>query len=289
MSSFWEKIDSVYVINLDRRPDRWKEFLADSPIPRQKLQRVSGVSGEELPGFGLAPWFTERTGERAKNWGGAAGCLLSHRKVLELACRRDDNLFVVLEDDAQFINSPDAERLLARWADDVRQQNGLTYLGFSKIPFSGRLRAVEGEARLWELPGVLTTHAYMLHRQVAERILREWPDETTVWEWLARYRAVDTWYREYLTPRTGIRVYGVLPCWAKQRISFSDLRQRMAGGPQPEKRQIPHARSLPLWTLACLLRPLVRLKYRLNSCRTWYRARRGGLPGLKRNELEGNN
>lgn len=282
MSSFWEKIDSVYVVNLDRRPDRWEAFLRDAPVPREKLHRVSAVSGIDLPGYDCAPWFTERTGERARSWAGAAGCLLSHRKVLELAIARNDGLFVVLEDDALFTEAPEAEQLLARWALDDRACKGMTYLGFHKIPFSGRRRAREGGTTLWELPGVLTTHAYMLHADVARLILREWPDATNVWEWLARYRAIDTWYREYLTARTGIRVYGVLPCWVVQRPSFSDLGLKVVTGTPAEKRTTPHARSLLLWTLCRLCRPVARLKFRLNSCRTWYRARRGGLPGTRK-------
>lgn len=282
VSSFWDKIDAVYVVNLDHRTDRWEEFLRDSPVPPEKLHRISAVAGANLPGYGKAPWFTERTGDRARSWAGAAGCLLSHRKVLQTALERGDELFVVLEDDAFFTDSPDAERLLSRWADGAQARNALTYMGFHEIPFFGRLRAREREVGVWELPGVLTTHAYMLHADAARRILRAWPDETGVWEWLARYRAIDTWYREYLTARTGVRVYGVLPCWVVQRPSFSDLGFAVVPGSVAEKRAIPQASSMPLWVLSLLLRPLSLAKSALNSQRTWHRARRGGLPGARK-------
>lgn len=277
--SFWNTVDAVYVINLDEQRGKWEQFVADSPVPREKLHRVPGVVGAELPGYGEEPWFTERTGERARKWAGAAGCLMAHRKVLELARERGDRLFVVLEDDAFFSNSPETERLLARWMGEESMRRGLLYLGFHKMPRAGRRILTEGSAELWELPGVLTTHAYALSGEAAAAILDEWPQGTDVWGWLARYRAVDTWLREYLTARTGIRVYGVLPRWATQRAGISDVSSEATAGTRPEKRGKPLGG--PLGWLGLRLRLFARMKSRLNSRRTWNRARQGGFPGPK--------
>lgn len=279
VKSFWDTVDSVYVINLDGQQAKWEQFLADSPVPLEKLHRVSGVVGAELPGYLDEPWFTERTGERARKWAGAAGCLMAHRKVLELARERGDRLFAVLEDDALFSASPDTERLLARWMTDARMRRGLLYLGFHKMPLAGRRILTEGGSELWELPGVLTTHAYALSGEAAAVLLDEWPQGADVWEWLARYRAVDTWFREYLTARTWIRVYGVLPRWATQRPGVSDVSNERSEGTRPEKREKPIGGLLG-W-LGLRLRFCSRLKSRLNSRRTWNRARKGGFPGPK--------
>lgn len=284
MNNFWNHIDSVYVINLDSRSDRWENFLKASVgiIPREKLHRISGVVGRELSGYGNAPWFSERTGERSPSWGGAAGCALSHRKVLETARDRGDGYFVVFEDDVDFRPIPAAGELLGRFVEEKSLRRGIFYLGFHKMPLTGRRLVCENGAEIWQLPGVLALHAYMLHGESVDRLLSLLPTSENVWAWLARYRAIDTWCREYITMQAGMPVYGLIPQWVVQSSSHSDIGGVVTAGSPKEKRLRPHCCCGVAWLGHLVALPFTRMKSILNSRRTYRRAVQGGFPGKRK-------
>lgn len=284
MNNFWDHIDSVYVINLDSRPDRWENFLKSSEgiIPREKLRRISGVPGRELGGYGELPWFSERTGERAASWGGAAGCVLSHRKVLETARDNGDGYFLIFEDDVVFRSTDEVKELLGRFVEENRFRRGIFYLGFHKMPLTGRRLIAGNGASIWQLPGVLATHAYMLHGISIDGLLHRLPTSENVWAWLARYRAIDTWYREYVTMQTGMPVYGLIPQWVEQSVSYSDIGGVVPTGSPKEKREQPHCFGGLAWLAHVVALPFTRMKSLLNSRRTFRRASRGGFPGKRK-------
>jgi hypothetical protein len=82
---FWSEVDAVLVINLEHSTERWQDFLAQtkSIIPHELVYRVTAVPGEKISGYGERPWF--RGGWRADTWSKRGGCVLSHRRALELA------------------------------------------------------------------------------------------------------------------------------------------------------------------------------------------------------------
>lgn len=59
-------------------------------IPIEKIHRIAAVRGTELPGYLSHPWFTARTGDRARTCAGAAGCVLSHARALQYALEHED-------------------------------------------------------------------------------------------------------------------------------------------------------------------------------------------------------
>src|SRR5688572_2148319 len=69
---------TAYVINLDRRPDRWAR-MQELWSPWFNLRKVSAV---DLPG------------------NGAGGCKMSHYMVAATFVQRNEPIIVVLEDDA---------------------------------------------------------------------------------------------------------------------------------------------------------------------------------------------
>lgn len=284
MNKFWDHIDSVYVINLDTSTDRWENFLKSSKgiIPHEKLHRISGVRGRELAGYGELPWFSERTGERSSSWGGAAGCVLSHRKILETARDNGDGYFAVFEDDVVFRSVPEAEEMLERFFDENCFRRGIFYLGFHKMPLTGRRLIGENGAEIWQLPGVLATHAYVLHGESIGKLLPLLPTSENVWAWLARYRAIDTWYREYITMQAGIPVYGLIPQWVVQGPSYSDIGGVATTGSPKEKRVRPHCCGGLAWLGHLAVLPFTRMKSLLNSRRTFRRAVHGGFPGKRK-------
>ncbi len=281
----WDGVDGIVVINLDSHPERWQEFqqTVGCHLPADRLHRLSAVVGVEIPGYGQAPWFTERTGERSRFWGGTAGCALSHRRAIELAREKGWRQVLILEDDA--VLSPvtvDADRLVAR---ALRSLSGpcMLYFGFNKPrPYGRPTKIVEGEVQLWQIEGVLATHAYLVPEAMYGLMLQVLPREENVWEWLARYRAVDTFYKDYLANTPGVGIYAIMPQLFRQADVASCISGQTMGGVDYSCEGLPLSLDSPAGTWHRFCAPFRRLKIRLNSLRTLLRARRGGLPGKRR-------
>jgi GR25 family glycosyltransferase involved in LPS biosynthesis len=80
-----ENIDKIFVINLDHRQDRLKEFLVEFKkmgYPEDKLERFSGILDKGNPPL---------------------GCLKSHLSILKIARDRGYKKIIIFEDDFEFI------------------------------------------------------------------------------------------------------------------------------------------------------------------------------------------
>lgn len=279
----WNSIDGILVINLDTSPERMEKFVCDNSgyLPMEKVQRLSAVLGRGLPTYGRPPWFTENTGERARFWGGTAGCALSHRKAIEYARQAGWRNVLIMEDDA--VVRPDAEGLdiLARALTDI-QGDYMLYLGFNKpVPY-GR-SVIKGEVTsLWQVEGVLATHGYLLPASMYDRLLSLLPTEENVWEWLSVYRAVDSWYRDYVSAWPGVRIYALYPVLVDQGEGASDIGGQQAREAEYSCKRQPYCYNTLSGILHLLSTPFRRIKVKLNSIRTHRRALRGGLPGYRK-------
>lgn len=281
--SMWDLIDSVKVINLDHRVDRWDSFVKswDGIIPEGKLDRVSAVLGVELPDYLDAPWFRERTGERAQSWAGVAGCTLSHRRALESIVREGKGWSLILEDDAEYVPVLGLPLLVEELLSSDRA-SGIFYLGCQKLPpFAEQIAG--GEHGIWSISGALTTHAYMVHVDTAKKLLEVLPTEKTVWEWIARYRAIDTWYFEWFRATLKLPVWACLPNMVTQAASISDISHHSVDH-SIIREILPPPRSIcsllgGLWQLGEWVK---RAKIRLNSIRTYQRALLRGFPGFRK-------
>ncbi len=279
----WDGVDGIIVINMDSHPERWQEFRRGSGafFPADRLHRLSAVVGVDVPGYGQLPWFTERTGERSRFWGGTAGCALSHRRAIELAREKGWRQVLILEDDAVMEPvSVDTDRLIARALRLTGRY--MLYLGFNKPRPYGRPAMVEGESQLWQIEGVLATHAYLVPESMYNLMLSVLPKEENVWEWLARYRAIDTFYKDYLSMEPGVCTYALMPQLVRQADVASCISGQTTGGVDYGCEGLPLLLDSPagIWHRLCV--PFRKLKIRLNSLRTLLRARRGGLPGKRR-------
>lgn len=85
--------DAVYVINLDRRPDRLEQFLAGLPDdwPFKVPERVRAIDGKKV---GSPDFFSAGNG--------AWGCLRTHTRLVENALNNDYRRILIFEDDATF-------------------------------------------------------------------------------------------------------------------------------------------------------------------------------------------
>lgn len=279
----WDAVDGILVINMDTSPDRYSTFLRNTGcyLPPDKLHRISAVAGRELSDYGKRPWFTEKTGARAPFWGGTAGCVLSHRRAIEYASAQGWHNVLILEDDAALESVVGSRKLLAQSLCHLHGDYML-YLGFNRPTPYGR-KVVQGEGcALWQVEGVLATHAYLLPESMYERLLGLLPTADNVWEWLSRYRAIDVFYRDFVSAMQGIRIYAILPVMFCQSDEKSDISGETACCEAYTCRENPHAYTSLGGVCHLLLAPFHRLKVHLNSLRTRRRAAGGGLPGFKK-------
>lgn len=282
----WGGLDAVLVINLDARTDRWDAFQTQlGPIfPPEKLHRIAAVRGTDLPGYGVPPWFRESTGARASSWAGVAGCALSHRRAMEAVLQNGWKRALICEDDIELSSTallPDLPEMLRRTPD-----NAYLYLGYHGAAPRGRLLERTPHGELWEVEGVLACHSYIVSDDVCRRLLSHLPDESNVWAWVARYRAIDNFCRDWMQILAGVASCVAWPVLFRQQDMGSDIDTSHRS--VPEDRRTGH--PSPLQGLSGifhrLMSPCRRLKLRLNAWRTHRRALRHGLPGYRRRKSD---
>lgn len=89
-SSTWEKIDRIYIVNLDERVDRYIETL-------RELKRM------QVPLSIVERWSAARyQGTSDPSLNGHLGCMKSHIEIFEHANKKGYNHIIVLEDDFCF-------------------------------------------------------------------------------------------------------------------------------------------------------------------------------------------
>ena len=283
MHPAWKKIDGILVINLDTSVDRLNTFmnLNARTLPQEKVHRLSAVLGREVAGYGKAPWFTENTGERARFWGGTAGCALSHRKAIERAQSEGWRNVLILEDDAVVKASEPGLDLLNQ-ALETFHGDYMLYLGFNKpVPYGRKLLKGSG-INLWQVEGVLATHGYLLPASMYERVLSLLPTEETVWEWLTRFRAIDSMYRDFVSALPGVKIYAIYPVLVDQGESLSDIGGQKALEAEYSCKREPYSYNTLSGVIHRLMSPFHRVKVHLNSLRTRRRGRKSGLPGFRK-------
>lgn len=286
-STCWDAIDAVIVINMDSRPDRLRSFMLHTGkyIPEGKLHRVSAVVGTFIKGYGEAPWFSENTGKRSSAWAGTAGCALSHRRALEMAQQHGWRNVLILEDDATYLPSEAAEKLLPK-AMEMLSGPCMLYLGFNRpVPYGHKVAGCIG-AGLWKVEGAMATHAYLVTQEIYPILLTELPTEETVWEWISVYRAVDMFYRNIVARTAKCRVYALFPVMFRQGVSRSDIAGRVVDGSSYSCPHEPYELVSLRGFAHALLAPFRSVKMRLNSWYTHRRALKGGFPGYRRPRTE---
>ena len=144
----------IYIINLERRPDRLRQCLAQfSP---NQVRVVRAVDGYDIE--------TEKPSPMTL---GEIGCFLSHQKAVELIATHTAPYGIVLEDDAVIEHSPDRlSRILASLPTDT----DVVALGCNSLPPS-KMHPVIGELYALHEYDLYGTHALLYTKRGAAKVL----------------------------------------------------------------------------------------------------------------------
>lgn len=209
------------VINLDQRMDRWERFQKEESIRLRgiNIERVSAVQGTDLPGYGQPPFFHGRKKDR--RWAARGGCLLSHRKALEIAKAKDWEQVLILEDDV--VLPDNLQDLLARVAELFHgEEPTVFYPGYTDpVKPYRKIKKLLNQISLYRVYGCNTAHAYIVNRPMYDKILDQLPTAEDLWHWLTVHRAIDRWYYRNLASFS--RVYALSHAKIVQKEGYSDI------------------------------------------------------------------
>jgi len=118
----------TYVVNLDRRPDRMKDFDKVSPV---KYTKFSAIDGKGLkPNIQLQQIF-EHNDYNMRS--GMVGCAMSHIKLLIQLVKSDQKMYCILEDDVTFTDNF-VQKVRQVLKDVDKQEWDFIYLGHHLYP-----------------------------------------------------------------------------------------------------------------------------------------------------------
>ncbi len=154
-----QTVDRCFLINLDRREDRLKEWFEKlpNPWPFPKLERFAAIDGKRLP-----------TPPQWKCGSGAWGCLRSHALILEKCLVEGVDSYVVFEDDASFV--PDFAKRFEDYASELPDDWGLAYLGGQHL-YASKHPPQRISDRVYRPYNVNRTHAFMVRGREAMKVL----------------------------------------------------------------------------------------------------------------------
>ena len=161
--------DKVYCVNLERRADRWEQFLSGVPSdwPFAKIERWNAVDGSKVP---PPAWWRQGKG----GW----GCYRSHHQIIEKCLNEGVDRVLILEDDAIF--SDDFTATISESIAETPAGWGMMYLGGQHLHASQRTPKRAND--YWCYPwNVNRTHAFALQGNF-KRTVYEHLSNTTNWQ-----------------------------------------------------------------------------------------------------------
>jgi len=176
------RVDDVWIINLDRSPDRWAYMKKATARFGDRVQRFSAADGKQITdprgihNEGVGYYFTRVAGKKDGELvnKGVVGCWLSHKRLLTRLSEQPvsgTTGHLVLEDDVDipddFLSGKDRWSILAR---NVPEDWDIVYLGMSEGA-KGQPVA-HGVVKLTPGPEQWGTYAYLVkHDSVKHKIL----------------------------------------------------------------------------------------------------------------------
>jgi GR25 family glycosyltransferase involved in LPS biosynthesis len=183
-------IDAVFYINLDKRADRREEI--------EKELKQMNIKGERFSAL--------------EHTYGLIGCLQSHLEVLKLAKRRKYKNVLILEDDFEFLVTPDELRKYIQSILSVKYD--VIMLGYNIQ------KSVSFNDSLLKILEASTASAYIVHHTFYDRLINLYTSSLPLFtKTKDNFYANDKIWRE-LQPKSAW--YAFKTRIGRQRESFSD-------------------------------------------------------------------
>lgn len=175
-----EKINKVFVVNLERRTDRLNYFnnhvLTKSYILQKQCVRYDAIDGSKLEEETiykyLTPYGKQKLLQKLRGGlyptPGAVGLALSYKYILEANI---DNNILLLEDDIDIVDNFDDQLIdsLQYLPDDW----DILYLGWCE---SSNLKRVPVNTHIYFMTGQINgTHAWLINKNAIHKVLKLFP------------------------------------------------------------------------------------------------------------------
>lgn len=195
--SFANYFDRALCINLDRRPDRWRDSQMEfSKIGLGDVTRIRAIDGDSIPTVAnLKP--------------GANGCRLSHAKAFHHAKTKQYNSFLLLEDDVEFNDA--FNEMFNFMSPRIPDDWDIIYLCAN--PATGNRRLIDDN--IFKVQGVYAAHCVIFKNTVYENILDRLLND---------FVQADLTYGEI---QKQCNAYLLYPHLAYQRSDFSDIEKEV--------------------------------------------------------------
>jgi GR25 family glycosyltransferase involved in LPS biosynthesis len=215
--------EKIYLINLDRRKDRYDQFLKISDKYNFSFERVKAFDGHSLINenfsyenkkisFRKNEFYKHEPGNHFgienyhdRYFKGAVGCLISHLEIIKTAEKNNYSSILLLEDDVAF--SDDFEKKIEKLYNNFPKEWDMFYLSGSLIK--------EGEKFNYysELINSHTTHSYAVNSSVYKTLIKLLEKNIFI-------KPIDSCY---VTIQESIRAYIAMPFLTYQSSGFSDI------------------------------------------------------------------
>jgi len=172
----------AFCINLERRPDRWAEFMAQPGIQQlRNVKRFLAVDGSTIDYMNdpRIPMYTKKniknTTRRAHeeiSTVGAIGCALSHIGIWEWIVENQAAVTLVLEDDAKIPPNfvPSMNQLIEE-SPTLKNTQSWELCILSKLKVN--MKPVPGDPLVMTTEGFVGTHCYFITLDCAKRFLKD--------------------------------------------------------------------------------------------------------------------
>lgn len=205
MKQFYEYIDMIIYINLDKRADRNKEILAEfkrAGVPNNKITRLSAIYNSK----------------------GAIGCTMSHIKALQLILNSKWKRVLILEDDFNFIDNIKVinkayDKFFSNFDDNMWDVVNLSRGAYQDL-------VNINSDYLSKVNHVSTTSAYMVNLDFCDKLLDNFKEgcKMLLQATEPRLFAIDIWWKN-LQQVSNWYIFN--PSLGYQRDSFSDIESRV--------------------------------------------------------------
>lgn len=187
--------DRVYCINMDKRPDRWKQ----AQVEFKKI----GIESDVIRWSGI------------ENDDGNLGCTLSHKTLIEHCKSEGYSKVLIFEDDVLFVET-DTSKLEEAFDElDMIGNWDLFYIGVTMAPqLSSFIRVTKN---ILNTRFAYTTHAYAVNSQAFTPMIEAW--ERTI---SSGHNIVDTTLCSQIVQGRG-KSFVMDPIYAIQQPGVSDI------------------------------------------------------------------